>query len=258
MARSIKPSEVGFEHGDTVYARSDAGPVVLKVLASGKDGFTGEDNKGERHKLPHDRYLGHQRRVKHSYRIADEGEDGSLLEDETGNRRFIQGKPPSNPDGPNRDNANRFAQVHTRDHKPDENGRLVKAIDLGPLPMLPGGIGILLKADGSATAVRPVNPAAKADKSPKKSPEPEEKEKPKGPAKHKHGDYVAFRHENVEGHGRIVGSGQDGVTIEDEETGREHLVRHDAILDKHPPDPKALENSDEHGIDSGKEPEKTP
>src|SRR4051812_42103985 len=88
-----KPAKVGYEPGDAVYARSDRGPLVLKVLATGADGFTAEDETGQRHKVPHDRYLGHQKRVKHAYTVADEGEDGCLLEDECGQRRFIAGKP---------------------------------------------------------------------------------------------------------------------------------------------------------------------
>ena len=44
----------------------------------------------------------------------------------------------------------------------------------------------------------------------------------------KHGDVVNFRHENVQGTGKIVGSGADGVTVSTED-GREHQVRHEHL-----------------------------
>ena len=43
----------------------------------------------------------------------------------------------------------------------------------------------------------------------------------------KHGDTVAFQHGDVQGTGKIVASGADGVTVHDGE--REHQVRHDAL-----------------------------
>ncbi len=50
---------------------------------------------------------------------------------------------------------------------------------------------------------------------------------PDAPAPMKHGDQVTFRHGDVQGSGKIVASGADGVTVHDGE--REHQVRHDAI-----------------------------
>lgn len=255
MAPPAKTPKVGYEPGDTVYARADSGPMVLKVLASGADGFTGEAEDGQRHKVLHDRYLGHQRRMKHSYTVADEGEDGCLLEDESGARRFISGKPPNAPDDkPNRDNAHRFAQVHTEDLKLDGLGSLSKALMLAPLPPLPGGLALLMKS-AVAQSAQPQKAKSSAPK-PKK---PDAKDKRAGPALHKHGDYVAFRHEDVLGTGRIVGSGMDGITVVDEETGREHLVRHDAILPEHPPEPEATDNAlpgsnADAKLDGGKKP----
>lgn len=48
----------------------------------------------------------------------------------------------------------------------------------------------------------------------------------------KHGDTVSFRHGDVVGTGKIVGSGKDGVTVHDGE--REHQVRHEALEGKAP------------------------
>lgn len=242
MSGTTKAPKVGYEAGDTVYAHADSGPLVLRVLASGKDGFTGESEDGERHKVPHDRYLGHQRRMKHAYEVCDEGEDGCLVADETGQRRFIKGKPPTpEKDKPPRDNAHRFSRLHTEDLKVGPMGTLTKALMLAPLPPLPEGMALLLKA-ATPGAVRPISPQPEGRPKPKKP--TGSKEKKPGPALHKHGDFVAFRHEDVVGMGRIVGSGADGCSILDEETGREHLVRHDAILPEHPPEPKVLEETD--------------
>jgi len=52
---------------------------------------------------------------------------------------------------------------------------------------------------------------------------------PRKPATMKHGQSVRFQHGQVEGEGKIVASGADGVTVEDAQ-GELHQVRHEALL----------------------------
>lgn len=267
------PQNAGVEPGDFVYARHPKGPLVVKVLAVGRDGFTGEDGGKGRHKIQHTDLLGHKTRMLHTYSVADEGADGAILETDKGQRRFLAGEIPK-PEQPEK------AKPSTR--WPDDpllsglDGLLKKADDLLAALRVdstdadfPDGM-VLLKATGSTAGPRANRPGLKpqritdktgraqnrwvrsakdqprsrkpaADKSEAaakdKAAKPESGKEPAKPALHKHGDVVRFRHGDVEGQGTIVASGQDGVTIKTEDQ-REHQVRHDALLPDHPPQPK--------------------
>jgi hypothetical protein len=250
------------EPGDTVYARHPRhGAVVVRVLASGKDGYTAEDDGGARHKLLHDSYLGHQKRVIPTLKTVDVGADGMLLEDQRGQRRFVKGELPQ--PKPAEPSGNHTAAGETDDPLLDGLDILKKAF-LAPIAPLPAGLVLMLKADGTATANRPglaLRPitdsrgrrtsrwvrAAGEEKKPRRkkkadettdTTKPHPDDKPVPPALHKHGDWVAFRHGDIEGQGRLVGSGADGATIATED-GREHFVRHEHLLPDHPPEPKA-------------------
>lgn len=54
----------------------------------------------------------------------------------------------------------------------------------------------------------------------------------------KHGDVASFRHGDVQGEGRIIASGADGVTLQDKD-GREHHVRHEHLTGPAKPGPTA-------------------
>jgi predicted kinase len=249
------------ERGDTVYARHPRhGAVVVKVLAAGKDGYTAEDGGGARHKLLHDTYLGHQKRVIPTLKVVDQGADGMLVEDQRGQRRFVKGELPQ--PKPAEPSGNHTAAGETDDPLLDGLDILKKAF-LSPMAPLPDGLVLMLKATGTPTANRPglalrpitdskgrrtsrwvkTSPDQKKGRASKKPDEttdprtPHKDDRPVPPALHKHGDTVAFRHGNVEGQGKIVGSGADGVTVATED-GREHMVRHEHLLPDHPPPPK--------------------
>lgn len=49
----------------------------------------------------------------------------------------------------------------------------------------------------------------------------------------KHGDVVNFQHGDVQGSGKVVGSGADGVTVRDD-AGREHQVKHEHLTGRAP------------------------
>lgn len=252
------------ERGDTIYAKHPKqGAVVVKVLASGKDGYTASDGAGKRHKLLHDSYLGHQSRVIPTLKMVDQGADGMLMEDQRGVRRFVKGELPK-PE-PAEPSGNHTAAGQTDDPLIGGLNLLKKALapmTFAPLPPIPDGLVLMLKAAGqpatgrAGLALRQITdslgrrsqrwvkttPDQKKGRRTKKPDEttdprtPHKDDKPVAAALHKHGDTVAFRHGDTEGSGKIVGSGADGVTVQTED-GREHMVRHDHLLPDHPPQP---------------------
>lgn len=262
-----KPVE-GLEPGDEVYCRHPTkGAVTVKVLAVGKHGFTADDEEGVRHKLHHDTYLGHKSRQLHEYRVVEEGADGFLAERADGQRRFLRGQLPK-PEA----SENSGTQGAGQDNDPLLAGLDdIMAKALRPLPRLvpatlPADLGVFAKAgplknrpglslkDITDRTGRHSKHWVRTNKEQphpreKKGEEPEGGDKPRAEAKkptptlHKHGDTVSFRHGDVEGHGKIVGSGVDGVTVQTED-GREHKVRHDAIEPPHQYAEKAENESD--------------
>ena len=94
----------GLERGDHVYVQHpERGAMAVRVLATGKDGFTGECSAGRRHRLPWNAYVGHRKRIQTRYQVVDQGADGALVEDDKGRRRYLAGEVPtgeSNPDDP--------------------------------------------------------------------------------------------------------------------------------------------------------------
>lgn len=213
--RQAKPPQrpVGIEPGDHVYVQHpERGPVAVKVLATGAHGLTGRCDQGGRHKVTWDRVLGHKARMLNRYKLVDQGADGAILEDDRGRRRYVSGELPDTKD----------ASAETPSTASDDSllggaRRIHKAIGEGEkmLHALPDGARIVfLKAE---TAVKK-----------------ERKEKSAAPPM-KHGDTVTFRHGDVEGTGKIVASGADGVTVQSED-GREHHVRHEHLTG-----PKAAE-----------------
>ena len=82
----------GVEVGDHVYAKHPKfGPTAVRVVAHGKHGFTGDCDKGERHQLLWDSYLGHKSRMLGDYQVADQGADGALLRNNRGQSRYLEG-----------------------------------------------------------------------------------------------------------------------------------------------------------------------
>lgn len=213
----------GMETGDTVYVRhAQRGVATVNVVAIGKDGFQGIDESGARVKVRHPEYLGHKTRLLHTYSLVDEGADGVVVERGDGQRRFLRGELPkeSENSGPAKPTTNDpllsgLDELMGKALRPlsEPAEWLLKAVAAGSVKGRPG----LTQRRITDRTGRSANRWVRA----------QPKEKKNRPV-HKHGDDVKFRHEAVEGHGKIVGSGQDGVTIRDE-TGREHQVRHDAI-----------------------------
>lgn len=128
-ARTVEP-------GDHVYVQHpEQGPLAMKVLACGRDGFTGECDKGRRHAIPFDRMLGHKSRVKLAMKVIDAGQEGAIVEDERGQRRFIAGDLAPSQEGAGgeltEDHKIRAAEGRRKDPLLDGLGKLGKALESG-------------------------------------------------------------------------------------------------------------------------------
>lgn len=78
----------GVEINDHIYFQHETGPRAGRVLAHGRHGCT-VDCDGEQHRVPWARVLGHKQRASQHYTVLDEGEDGMIVEDAAGQRRYV-------------------------------------------------------------------------------------------------------------------------------------------------------------------------
>jgi hypothetical protein len=74
--------------GDEVYFRHGKEPKSGKVLSSGTHGCV-VDHGGKQHKLKWEHVLGHKKRSNQQFKIEEHGEDGLIVRDKTGKRRFV-------------------------------------------------------------------------------------------------------------------------------------------------------------------------
>jgi len=231
------PAAEGLEPGDHVYAHHpQRGPIAMRVLACGADGFTGECGQKQRHRLPWARVLGVKARMQREYRVVDQGAEGALVEDARGRRRYVAGELPTElatqPTKP--------AAAKPAAPKDDplldglDDMRKAQAMELdGPILFLKASAmagqhvanrpGLVLKDVTDRMGHR----TKRWSRSTKDQPQPRRQAQ----APMRHGDRVRFRHGEVEGAGKIVASGRDGVTVQDD-AGREHQVRHEHLAGK--------------------------
>lgn len=80
--------------GDEVFFYYKGEPRIGKVVCSGKSGCVIEYN-GKQHKLKWDKVAGHKKRTAQSYRILEEGEDGCIVENQDGKRKYLRIPPES-------------------------------------------------------------------------------------------------------------------------------------------------------------------
>lgn len=74
--------------GDEVFFNHPSGPLAGKVVCCGAHGVTLQTGKIT-HKIKWPHILGHKKRNSQAYQIADSGEDGHLVTDASGQRRYI-------------------------------------------------------------------------------------------------------------------------------------------------------------------------
>lgn len=206
----------GIEVGDHVYFQHSAGPRCGRVRAHGKHGCTIECD-GEHHKVHWDKVLGHKKRAAKRFSIIDEGEDGMIVEDAAGQRRFLTVPPEASED-----------KLVTKSFVAD--GRIVLLTKAeppasGPMSSRPG----LQKKQIVDRTGRKQTKWVRAQQD-------QPKERPHGHAEAgadagygthnlQAGDKVNFKAGDFEGAGEIVGQpGNDGAHVKDA-SGRVHQVK---------------------------------
>ena len=184
----------GVEVGDHLYVHHQGQPCSGVVRAHGKHGVTVEIDK-QQHKVKWDKVLGHKKRAQQRYNVIEQGEDGMLVEDGQGKRRFVA--------VPN---------------EAKEDPMVAKAF--GQRPVL-----LFMKAAGAAPG-----PGLQQKKITDKNGVQTTRWVSidmGGPPAQK-GQHVGFANGEHKGHGQVVAAGQHGVTVRDR-AGGEHRVHHEKI-----------------------------
>lgn len=184
------------EVGDHLYVHHQGQPCTGRVVAHGRHGVTVELD-GKHHPVKWDKVLGHKQRVPQRYNVIDHGEDGMLVEDAHGRRRFI-GTPNESKEDP------------------------MIAKSLAQRPVL-----LFMKSEPGGATPRPgLTKKVITDKRGVQTTKWVKVDKGGPPAQR--GQHIGFENGEHRGHGEVVAAGQHGVTVKDT-AGGEHRVHHDKI-----------------------------
>ena len=186
----------GVEVGDELYIHHKGQPCTGKVKAHGRHGVT-VDVAGEHAQVKWDKVLGHKKRALQRYSIMDQGEDGMLVQDGTGRRRFIA-TPNESKEDP------MVAKSFTRP--------VMLFMKAAPATGAPPGPGLQKKQITDKNGVQTTKWVS-TDKG--------------GPPAQR-GQHVGFENGAHRGHGEVTASGQHGVTVKDD-AGGEHRVHHEKV-----------------------------
>lgn len=197
--KPVKPQEPepkpGVEVGDHLYVHHQGQPCTGVVAAHGRHGVT-VTLGGKHHKIKWEHVLGHKKRAQQRYTIIDQGEDGMLVEDGQGRRRFI-GVPNESKEDP------MVAKSHA--------ARPVLLFKAQPSNYA-GGPGLQKKQITDKNGVQTTKWVS-VDRG--------------GPPAQK-GQHIGFENGEHKGHGQVTAAGRDGVTVKDS-AGGEHRVHHEKI-----------------------------
>jgi predicted kinase len=205
--------------GDHVYFRHGSGPCAAEVLATGRHGITVR-HEGKHHKVRWEHVLGHKSRKSQKYEVLDEGEDGLIVQDEDGQRRYITVPPEAR--GEKMVLGKAFGA-----------GRMVIFAKSGPIANKPG---LTLKEGTDKTGRR----AKHWVRTNKELPSGDQGGAPEAGAEHGYGthnlqpgDTVSFKNGEHEGEGKIHTIGEHGAVVHDD-AGGEHRVLHAHITGHKP------------------------
>lgn len=183
--------------GDEVYFHKAGGPVSGKVVATGRHGCTVEHG-GAHHKLKWEHVAGHKKRAQLRYNVVDHGEDGIIVEDGAGQRRYLA-MPNEAKDDP--------MVAKSMGQRP-----YLLFMKATPAPSAPPGPGLSKKVLTDKNGVQTSRWVSIGAGGP--------------PAQR--GQHVGFENGEHKGHGEVVAAGQDGVTVKDRSNGM-HGLHHDKI-----------------------------
>lgn len=182
----------GIEVDDHLYVHHQGQPCTGRVVCHGRHGVT-VDVGGKHAKVTWDKVLGHKRRVALQGDVVDQGEDGMIVQDKSGRRRFIA--------VPN---------------ESTEDPMVAKSLQRPTLLFMKAGIapgpGLSQKRITDKNGVQTTRWVSTVAKSP--------------PAQR--GQHVGFANGEHRGHGEVIASGKHGVTVRDS-AGGDHRVHHEKV-----------------------------
>ncbi len=213
----------GVEVGDAVYFKLGDQHTHGKVVCHGEHGCH-IDHEGGRSRVYWNDVLGHKARSATSARVVDKGDDGFLMEDDKGRRRFVAGELPE----------------PEREDTPDDHRAMIQHIHRNT-PMtksiaLPGERLLFFKAHVKAYTTKKGTYVAEHDDK-RASAKPKQPAAPRPPAAGKApevGHHVKFEAGDHKGEGHVTAVGKDGVTVKDS-SGREHGIRHEEVKESRKP-----------------------
>lgn len=190
--------KTGVEVGDELYIHHKGQPCTGRVKAHGRHGVT-MDVAGEHAQVRWDKVLGHKKRALQRYSVIDQGEDGMLVQDGTGRRRFV-----ATPNESKEDPMVAKSHGHTRP--------VMLFTKATPSTGAPPGPGLQKKQITDKNGVQTTKWVS-TDRG--------------GPPAQR-GQHVGFENGAHRGHGEVTASGQHGVTVKDD-AGGEHRVHHEKV-----------------------------
>jgi len=240
----------GVEVGDHVYFKLGDQHTHGKVVCHGEHGCH-IDHDGGRSRVYWSDVLGHRSRSAKSAKVIDQGDDGFLMEDDKGRRRFVAGELPEQEPERREDTPGDHAAIAesikqatpmTKSILPPD-GRIV-FLKGGPVANRPGLTQkkITDKAGHQTTRLVRTNAQAPAnDNGGGKDPDPTD-HRGAGAGYGTHdiqpGARVKFLAGEHKGEGEVTAIGKHGLTAKDA-TGREHQVHHHEVTHYQPaPDQK--------------------
>lgn len=185
------------EVGDHLYIHHRGQPCTGKVMAHGKHGVT-VDVEGQHHKVKWDKVLGHKQRTAQQYSIVDQGEDGMLVEEPGGRRRFV-----------------------ATPNESKEDPMVTKSMGSRPITLF-----MKASAPGSYAGGPGLQKKQITDKRGVQTTKWVSTDRGGPPAQR--GQHIGFANGEHKGHGEVTAAGKDGVRVKDA-AGGEHMVTHDKI-----------------------------
>jgi hypothetical protein len=198
--------------GDHVYFRHPKGPHAAEVLATGRHGITVR-HEGQAHRVKWEHVLGHKTRKSQKYNVLDEGEDGLIVEDEHGQRRYITVPPEA-----------RGEKMVLSKAFGAGTGRMIIFAKSGEIK---GKAGLSLK-DVTDKTGKTTKHWVRSQKDLPSAGERGQQHEQAPASRVKAGDQVAFKNGEHEGQGKVHSVGEHGAVIHDA-AGGEHRVLHEHI-----------------------------
>ena len=220
MKPTAKPEPVAnpdVQVGDDVYFKHASGPQCASVKATGKHGIT-VHHAGAPHRVKWAHVLGHKTRAAQTYNVLDEGEDGLIVQDAAGMRKYLNVPP----------EARGEKMVLSKSYGAG-TGRIIIFAKAGPIANRPG-LSLQQKADKNGHASKHWVRTNKELPKGRDKAAPDEAGAARGYGTHnlEPGDKVSFKNGEHAGEGAIHAIGEHGAVVHDAEGGQ-HRVLHSQI-----------------------------